>query len=60
MNKVVEKNKYLGVFAHQENSYLYSHGKKGSDNYYFVDSSKNGFKFDGTRKNFFMVFPSVK
>ena len=55
MNKSLSTNNYIGVFAHENNCYLYSYNKKGRDNYYFVDASKNGFKFDEARKNFFIT-----
>ena len=47
-------NRYLGVFAKGEIAYLFTHVKHEKEDHYFVDSSKNGFKFEGVRKNLFI------
>ena len=55
MNKIIVKNNYLGIFTDGENAYLYTQSKKGIHDYYFVDTSYDGFKFEGPRKNFFVT-----
>lgn len=55
MKTILVKNNYLGAFAEGSGAYLYSHSKKGTNDYYFLDKSGSGFKFDATRKNFFVT-----
>ena len=55
MNKTLSKNNYLGIFSQRGEAHLYSHSQKGRQDYYFVDTSTSGFKFESGRKNFFIT-----